>query len=310
MANSEKILKVKKLANQFHFQYLYEPTEPRPITVPGLYRAGLELAGQRIFDKLECLIIWSSIENNFLASLNAKTQEILLKKIIAAEPPAILLTKNFKLTDLIVKMAKGSRVSVLKTNERSFDTHLKISNFIDEHLVEWETVHGSLVNIYGRGVLITGPSGIGKSEITLELIKKNHIFIADDAVDVSYYSGILHGKPSRVAKNFIEIRGLGILNVPKMFGIEKVNDECDIDIIIELKPIEKIADSEMDRIGRDMKFTKLRGIQVPYYLIPVSSGRNISDLIESAVIDNKLKRNGYNSSEEYIKHYESILKEE
>ncbi|MDE7433999.1 MAG: hypothetical protein K2M43_02640 [Mycoplasmoidaceae bacterium] len=180
---------------------------------------------------------------------------------------------------------------------------------MNTQLANYTLIHGTLINVYGIGVLIQGESGVGKSEVAMELVKKGHLFVADDAVDVTSIGGKLHAKPNDISSSFIEVRGIGILNVPKMFGVEKVERSSDIDLVIELKKVEgTISRQGFDRVGNQIKYKKLVGEKVPYYSLPVTPGRKMSELVEAAVIDFKLKLDGYSSAQEYQKNYRKVLK--
>jgi len=176
-------------------------------------------------------------------------------------------------------------------------------------LAEYTTIHGTFINIFGTGVLIQGESGVGKSETALELIKRGHIFIADDAVDITNLAGRLFGKANIIAGNFIEVRGVGILNVSRMYGIEKTAPSSNIDVVIELAKITDMTeDQNFERIGTKNKTKNIMGTKIPYYRLPITPGRNMADLIETVVIDLKLKNDGYNSAQEYIDNYEKAVK--
>jgi HPr kinase/phosphorylase len=166
-------------------------------------------------------------------------------------------------------------------------------------------VHGTLVNVYGLGVLIQGASGVGKSEIALELVRKGHYFVADDAVDVANVGYRLLGKANAIANKFIEVRGLGILNIPRMLGIEKVQESSNVDMIIELV-LDEDKKISFERLGGKTKYKAIDNIKIPYYKLPISPGRKMADLIESAAIDLKLKQQGYNSAEDYINNYRKV----
>jgi HPr kinase/phosphorylase len=159
--------------------------------------------------------------------------------------------------------------------------------------------------VFGVGVLIEGKSGVGKSETALELVKKGHMFVADDAVDITNVSGKILAKPNPVAGRFIEIRGLGILNVSQMFGIEKTAPTSNIDVIVEMIK-EEGSDINFERVGNVNKTKTLEKVKIPYYSLPITPGRKMSDLIEAAVIDFKLKRHGYNSARDYISNFNKI----
>jgi HPr kinase/phosphorylase len=155
-------------------------------------------------------------------------------------------------------------------------------------------------------VLLTGKSGIGKSEVAMELIKKGHIFVADDAIDVANIAGRILGKPNAIANNFIEVRGLGILNIPKMFGVEKTQTSSNIDVVIELVRDDDVNSQIFERIGNENRYQYIEKAKVSYYKLPISPGRKMSDLIESAVVDFKLKQRGYNSGEDFITNYNKL----
>jgi HPr kinase/phosphorylase len=165
-----------------------------------------------------------------------------------------------------------------------------------------------LINVYGVGVLLEGKSGVGKSEVAMELVKKGHIFVADDAVDVTNLADRLFGKPNAVANNFIEVRGLGILNIARMFGIEKTADSSNIDIIVELIRDDNLNKTDFERIGNKSYTKVVEKVKVSYYRLPITSGRKMSDLIETAVVDWKLKQHGYNSGDDYLTNFTMVSK--
>jgi HPr kinase/phosphorylase len=149
---------------------------------------------------------------------------------------------------------------------------------------------------------------VGKSELAMELIKKGHIFVADDAIDVANVAGRLFGIPNAIANNFIEVRGLGVLNIPKMFGVEKIQNSSNVDLIIELVRDDNVNTQTFERVGNNTQYQYVEKVKIPYYKLPITPGRKMSDLIESAVVDFKLKERGYNSGEEFIKNFNKINK--
>ena len=163
-------------------------------------------------------------------------------------------------------------------------------------------MHGSLISVFGMGVLIIGRSGIGKSEVVVELVKKGHIFIGDDSIMITRIGKRVFGKANDITKNFIEIRGLGILNFQRIFGIEKQIKSSRVNVICELIDMDEIDkySCQFERLGNKITYNNILGVDIPFYRIPVSQGRNISDLIETAITDLKLKKQGYFSAEEFI----------
>lgn len=279
------------------------------IKKPGLSRAGFELSGFFLDNQIKSVIIFGNREQFYLSSLNKTERKHRLKQILDLNPPTIILTQSFKDIDSLIEANQSYQVPILLSTMFSSDINSSIGFYISEQLAAYETIHGVLIEVFGEGVLILGESGIGKSEIAMEMIKKNHLFIADDAVDITTLGGTVLGKANAIAKNFIEVRGLGILNITKMFGIEKIKDSTRITVVVEIVNITNKR-YDFERLGADLKYKVIKGIRIPYYLLPVSPGRKVSDLLESVVIDLKLKLQGYNSASDFIGTTRSHTKKE
>lgn len=277
------------------------------IVKPGLNRLGFELCGVVVNHKIKNVVVFGNREYVYLMSITPQERKKRLIEIMKLQPPVILLTRSFKKTNFLLEINKKFQIPIIKSDMYSNDIASSIGAYISESVATYQTVHGVLLEIYGEGVLIIGESGIGKSEIALEMVKKNHIFIADDAVDVTRIGRSVLGKSNEIAKNFIEIRGLGILNISKMFGIEKIKASTSVSVIIELLNSTSHTAATFERLGSDQKSEVLCGIKLPKYVLPISPGRKVSDLIESVVIDLKLKREGYNSVDYFIKQHQDIV---
>ncbi|WP_052663096.1 HPr(Ser) kinase/phosphatase [Mycoplasmoides pirum] len=275
------------------------------ILKPGLNRLGFELSGIFLDQKIKNIVVFGNREYLYLNSLSVKERNYRLKEIFKLAPPMILLTKSFKETDFLIQNNKTYQIPIIKSDMFSNDISSSVGSFISENLATYETTHGVLLEVYGEGVLLIGESGIGKSEIAMEMIKKNHLFIADDAVDLTRIGGVVLGKSNKIAKNFIEIRGLGILNISKMFGIEKIKLSTSVSVVIELIPI-NTKNFEFKRLNEDNLTEIICGIKIPKYVLPISPGRKVSDLIESVVIDLKLKREGYDSTKDFLKQHRTL----
>lgn len=277
------------------------------ILKPGINRVGFELSGVFIDRNIKNIVVLGNREYTYLMGLNTKEQAKRLNGILNLKPPMILLTKSFETPDILISANKNKQIPIVSSDMFSNDISFSIGSFVSEMLVEYQTIHGVLLEIYGEGVLLTGESGIGKSEIAMEMIKKNHMFIADDAVDVCRFGAGVIGKANKLAKNFIEVRGLGILNITKMYGIEKVKSTTELTVGIELVNI-RDTKYEFERLGTKLQTKIICGIHIPWYILPVSSGRKVGDLIESVVIDLKLKQEGYNSAEDFLNQKNIIMK--
>ncbi|MDR1235310.1 MAG: HPr(Ser) kinase/phosphatase [Mycoplasmataceae bacterium] len=301
-----KSISIKSLINKFNFEVLYKGSSRNKITIPSLNRTGIELASKHnVFENLISAVLWSGNESKFLTQFNKKKILDAMKNVLALKPPVIIVTKAFKHIDLLKKLAKHYSTTILFSSMPSAQLYVTVAAWINEQMAEFRTVHGTLISVYGVGVLLQGESGVGKSEVALELVRKGHLFIADDAVDVANLADRLYGKPNAIANKFIEVRGLGILNIPRMLGIEKTQDSSNIDVIIELIVDDK-KELQFERLGANLKTKVLEKVVIPYYKLPITPGRKMSDLIETAVIDLKLKQHGYNSADDYMSNYKKV----
>lgn len=308
MAN-KSYLTVSSLIQKFGFDILYRGNLNNHIQIPSLNRTGIELASNKIvYDNIISAVLWSGNENRFISKLQKDRDRVnAFKKVLKLFPPVIILTSAFKHRNLLLEIAKKYKTTILTSNLKSSELYIEVAGWINEQLAVYKTIHGTLVNVFGVGVLIEGKSGVGKSETALELVKKGHMFVADDAVDITNISGKILAKPNPVAGRFIEIRGLGILNVSQMFGIEKTAPFSNIDVIIEMVK-EEGSEVDFERLGSKNKTKILEKVKIPYYCLPITPGRKMSDLIEAAVIDFKLKQHGYNSAKDYISNFNKVRK--
>ncbi|MDR2369030.1 MAG: HPr(Ser) kinase/phosphatase [Mycoplasmataceae bacterium] len=307
--SSQKFIPIKSLINKFNFDVLYKGSSHNKIYIPSLNRTGIELASKHtIFENIISAVLWSGNESKFLSQLSNKKMIESMRNVLGLKPPVIIITKAFKQVDTLCKIAKKYSTTILFSPMPSAQLYVTVAAWINEQMAEYRTIHGTLINVYGVGVLLQGESGVGKSEIALELVRKGHLFVADDAVDVANLADRLLGKPNAIANKFIEVRGLGILNIPRMLGIEKTQDTSNIDVIIELVVDDKKV-LQFERLGAELKSKQLEKVLIPHYKLPITPGRKMSDLIETAVIDLKLKQHGYSSAKNYMENYKKVNRE-
>lgn len=307
-----KELKVREIIDRFDLKILSctkEGLKEGKILSFGFNRAGIELAGYSIHERLNRAVLLGRKENEFIKQMKEEDRNKSFDNLVKKKPVVIILSQSFEDLDIIKHCDKYGVLLLKSENMSSTEIHESIGAYISERLAPSETLHGVALEIFGEGVLIQGESGVGKSEIALELIKRSHTFIGDDAIDVIKIAGRIFAKPNKVTKNFIEVRGLGILNVSRMFGIEKIKYSTNLSLVIKLIKIEDNKKVNFERVGNEQQFITMQKIQIPVYVFPVTSGRNMADLIESAVIDLKLRREGYNSAEEFMKNLNEINKE-
>lgn len=262
------------------------------IKANGVNRAGLELTGFFMPDDPHAhrIVLMSSKESSYIAQFGHDEKVAKYKALMASGIPGIIITKKYK-DRVLIEVAKNLDFPLLETNAivtAEFSQHL--GDYIDEFLAPQTELHSSLVNIYGKGILLVGRSGIGKSEITLDLIKKNHLFVGDDRIIITNKNNRLFGKSSPILKNLVEVRGIGIIDISLTNGYQIIMEETNIDLVIELFNFKSGEVDNTDRLGNEYQTYKILGIEVPMIRIPVSSGRNIANIIESAVSQLKINQ--------------------
>lgn len=206
---------------------------------------------------------------------------------------AIIICEVKELTDEIKEKALKFERPVLWTKFTKREVYSTIDAYLLRKQQKPERVHGTLLSVFGEGILITGQSGIGKSELALELVNRKHLFIGDDAIDIISFAGKAVGRTPRMSRDFLEVRGVGIINLKGMFGVQSMLKETNIDLIIELVNLDDVK-SSIERLGRELKTKEISGVEIPLLQVPVSSGRSIAPVVESAVISFKQRmQDGY-----------------
>lgn len=295
----EKV-KIKELAEHFKFERIVGNDESleRWVVVPDLNRPGLELAG--FIDTVEPrrILLIGDKEYEYINTLSEDIQRSRFEAIMDGYTPAAIIANGRDCPEILRSVAESRNFPVFKTTEPTYRVMANVIAFLDTKLAPTDSVHAVLINVYGKGVLIRGGSGLGKSEIALELLRRGHVLVADDAVDICRISDRLVGSAPAVLKDFLEIRGLGVINVQKMFGGASVLDSSDIHLVVNLEEYNTCKD--YDRIGGDEEtFTELLGIKVPEVTLPVKEGRSMGVIIEAVVTNFRLKETGYSSSDEF-----------
>ncbi len=280
-----KLIDWENLVKHFNFLKIEYAGEKREITSTRMTRVGLELSGFFPRKKSTSCILFGNEEYLYLQTFPEKEKNEKIENIFKLQPPVIILSRSFP-SECLIPFAKKYDTTVLATDLASSEINTLINLHLLRELSKTHLIHGNLVEVFGVGVLMLGDSGIGKSEITLELVKKGHLFVCDDAVEYYRVFDKIFGRTPEATKNLIEIRGMGIVDISKMYGIQQIKNETSIDIIIELCPQNRGEDFE--RLGHDVTYKDLGGIQVPYYKLPISPGRNISYVIEMIVNKQKL----------------------
>lgn len=294
----------KDIVKKFNFKVEYSGSD-KEIKSTRMTRTGLELSGYFGLNENHACILWGKEEFNYLENFDLNTQIKKVQEIFKLNPPVVILSRSFHPTEWLINLATIYNVTIISTTLSSSDINTRINLFLSEGLSKVTTLHGNLLEMYGIGVMIIGESGMGKSETTIELVKNGHLFVADDAIDCKKIFDKVIGRPSAIAKGFMEVRGLGIIDVARLFGIEKTKESTYVDVIIELVEF-KPSVHHYERLGKDLQYKEIHGIKIPYYLVPVTSGKKISDLIEVIVANLKLIQSGYNSFNEFIERSKEV----
>ena len=288
------------LVKEFDLTPLFKSTdyEQIHITVDDVSRPGLQLAG--FFDHFEPmrLQVLGNVETSYLQKLSSEQRAIIFDHLFSYQIPALVIARELEPLPECLEMAKKHNITVLCSQETTSYIVSSLITSLKASLAPRITRHGVLVEIYGEGILVIGDSGIGKSEAAIELVKRGHRLVADDAVEIKKISSseLVGGAPD-VLRHYIELRGIGVINVAKLFGMGAVKDSAAIDLIINIVPWK---DGEAyDRLGLESQYTDILGVRVPSITVPVTPGRNLAVIFEVAAMNNRQKRMGYNAAEEF-----------
>ena len=302
---------IQEIVEHFGYEHLVGDKDSlkRWVVVPDVNRPGLELTGFFEHTEPRRVLIIGAKEESYLATLDEKTQKERFENILDGFTPALILTMNRECPKTLREVAEKRNFPVLRSPQPTFRVMTDLITFLDEKLAPQDTLHGVLMNVYGKGVLIVGESGMGKSEIALELIRRGHLLVADDRVDVARVHNHIIGKAPELLGGMLEIRGIGIIDVAKMFGGSSLLEKTDIHLVIHLEKF--IKGKEYKRVGNEEElFYPILDLNIPEVVLPVKEGRNMGVLIEAVVTNFRLKEKGFNSSKEFEqKVYEHIEKQ-
>lgn len=267
------------------------------ITQPDVNRPALQLTG--FFDHFDAdrIQIIGYVEAAYLENLDMERKVKIYNQLLSSNIPCLVFCRDIKPDTELLDIAKHYGVPVLVTASSTSSFMAEVIRWLKVQLAPTITIHGVLVDVYGEGVLIMGESGIGKSEAALELIKRGHRLVTDDVVEIRKVSDeTLIGTAPEITKHFIELRGIGIIDVKSLFGIESVKETQAIDMVIKLEDWNK--DKEYDRLGMEEEYTEFLGNKVVCHSLPVRPGRNLSVIVEAAAVNYRQKKMGYNAAKE------------
>ena len=295
-------IKLKAIVQEFDLKPFYEPPHTDDIYVvrPDVSRPGLPLAGFYKDFENERIQLIGNMENSYLESLSPEARYKSLDTFFSQNLICLILTNGIVPYPEMLSLAEKYKVPLYSSSSSTSDITAAMNNRLHVMLAERITVHGVLVEVYGEGVLILGDSGIGKSETAIELVKRGHRLIADDSVDIKKVSTTtLVGEAPELIRHYIELRGIGIVDVSRIFGMGSVKNSEKIELIINFEHWE--PGKEYERLGLDEITTEIMGISVPSITVPVQPGRNLAVIIEIAAMNNRQKKMGYNAAAELNK---------
>ena len=276
------------------------------ITQPDINRPALQMAGFfEHFDATRLQII-GFVEYTYMEGLSEEQKREIYEKLMSYDIPGVVYCRELIPDDIFLEIARKHGIPVFKTKKSTSAFMAEIIRWLNVKLAPCISVHGVLVDVYGEGVLITGESGIGKSEAALELIKRGHRLVTDDVVEIRKVSDdTLIGSAPDITKHFIELRGIGIVDVKALFGASSVKDTQSIDLVIRLEDWDK--DKEYDRLGLEESYTEYLGNKVVCHNIPIRPGRNLAIICESAAVNHRQKKMGYNAAQELYARVQNSL---
>ena len=298
---SEFSVSLAKLASEANLTVAYTPCELEKIKVTATEasRPGMLLAGY--YENFDChrLQIIGLTEMSYLEEISPSLRNTHLEKLFSFQPPAVILSRGLQPLSEMMQFAKQYSVPVLLSTEMTSALMGVLITTLNTELAPRITRHGVLVEVYGEGILILGDSGVGKSETAIELVKRGHRLIADDAVELRKisYRKILGTAPANI-RHFIDLRGIGIINVARVFGIGSVRSSVEVEMVVQLEPWDRTKN--YDRTGLETDYYDSLGVKIPSILIPVMPGRNLAVILETAAINNRQKEMGYNAAKELL----------
>lgn len=303
-----------KIVQEFNLEVLYAPDgyENIQIKTEDVNRPGLQLTGYFDYFVPQRIQLMGLVETTYLSKLTPEERFTSFEQLFSREIPALIIAHGVEVYPECMEMAKKYGRTILRTPETTSYIMSAVIGYLRVMLCPRITRHGVLVEVYGEGVLILGESGVGKSETAIELVKRGHRLIADDAVEIRRISKRkLMGSAPELIRHYMELRGIGVVDVHRLFGMSAVKKDADIDMVINLELWRD--DAVYDRLGVEEQFTSIFDVNVPTLTVPVKPGRNLAVIIEVAAMNNRNKKMGYNAALEFTeqinRHFEKATSE-
>ena len=296
--------KLKDLVKECELEIIYKGTdfETREIRISDVNRPALQLVG--FYDNFDVmrLQILGRAETTYLETMDHDQRKKVFNDLFRCEIPALIVARGIDIMPEILESAEKHGRTLLRTPLPTVEISSHIIDYLNRAMAPQITRHGVLMNIYGQGVLLLGDSGIGKSETAIELLKRGHRLVADDAVEIRRISNTLYGAAPEIIQHFIEIRGIGLIDVQQLFGLGSVQFETDIDLVIRLE--QWVEGKFYDRLGLGEEKIQILGVSLPIVTVPVRPGRNLAGIVEIATMKNRQMAYGYNSARDFVTRFD------
>ena len=291
---------LQNLAKEFQLEMLFQSSDFEKIQIiaEDVSRPSLQLTG--FFEHFEParLQVIGRVEYTYISGLTPEQRVVTFDRLFSYRPPALIFARGFEPADECMVMARKHNITVLRSDQPTSELVSSMIATLKHHLAPRLTRHGVLVEVHGEGMLLLGESGVGKSEAAIELVKRGHRLIADDAVEIKKEGAyLLTGSAPELIRHYIELRGIGVINVARLFGMGAVKDSSAIDMVVNLEAWRD--DMSYDRLGVDNQTTSILDVEIPMLTIPVKPGRNLAVILEVAAMNNRQKKMGYNAALEF-----------
>lgn len=302
------IVPLQKLIRDFNLEVVYLPEDAAGISIstPEVNRPGLQLSGFFDYFDHQRMQILGKSEFAFLDQFDEEERTRRVDDYFASQPSAVVITRNIEVTDRMRSAAQKYKVPLLRTADGTSAFMAGLIGELNVELAPRVTRHGVLVEVYGEGILLLGESGVGKSETAIELVKRGHRLIADDAVEIRRISReTLIGTAPALIRYYMELRGIGVINARHIFGVGAVKPESNVDLVVNFELWDD--DKAYDRLGLETEYTSILGVNVPSVTIPVRPGRNLAVILELAAMNNRQKKMGYNAAVALAQEHDKLV---
>ena len=292
--------KLSKLVEDFDMEIVCRGSDydQRTVSISDMNRPALQLVGFYDYFEPKRLQVFGKSEMPFLKAMKLEDRRRVFDNLLRCEIPALIIARNMEIFPELLEIARKHGRTLLRSELNTVELTSQIIDYLNRALAPQIPRHGVLMNINGQGVLLLGESGIGKSETAIELLKRGHRLVADDAVEIRRVSDSLYGTAPELIRHYIEIRGIGVIDVQQLFGMGSVQFDTELDLVVQL---EKWVDGKFyDRLGLGEEMYSILGVKLPYMIIPVRPGRNLAGIVEIATMKNRQMKFGYNPARDFV----------